>query len=360
VTAGPAAAGHRRLRVGGCLSLTGRYARFGRQAARGLDVWRSLDRGSDLIVADDRSDPRTLAHALPRVAAQCDVLLGPYSTRLTREAGRLAARAGWLLWNHGGSGDDVEAAYPGHMVSVLAPASRYAEPFVRHLSAAPDGVPLWIAHGRGSFGRQVATGAEASARRAGLETASLGPGDRLPTAPPARWDLFSAGSFDEDVALIRRARAARVPPRLVCAVAAGVREFGAAAGDAMGTFGVGQWFPGAERAPGLEAETDPGLGPAEADFLAAYFALTGTAPDYPAVQAAAAAVLAVHCARRAGGNSRDLLWDAALALDTQTLFGDFRIRAADGVQVGHQTVLVRWTAEGPVLVRAGEAGEASA
>jgi len=70
--------------------------RFGRQAARGLDVWRSLDGAADPIVEDDRSDPRTLEHALPRIAARCDVLLGPSSTRLTREAGRLAPGAGWL------------------------------------------------------------------------------------------------------------------------------------------------------------------------------------------------------------------------------------------------------------------------
>lgn len=342
VTMGKAAAGRGRLRVGACLSLSGRYARFGRQAAWGLEVWRSLDGAADLIVDDDRSDPRTLEHALPRVAARCDVLLGPYSTRLTREAGRMAAGAGWLLWNHGGSGDDVEAAHPGHMVSILAPASRYAEPFIRHLAGGRDGAPLWIASGAGSFGRQVAAGAGEAARRAGLETVRLGPGDALPSGRPEQWDLFSAGSFEEDVALVRRARAVSVPPRVVCAVAAGVREFRAAAGDVGGTFGVGQWFPGAAPAPALA----PVLGPAEADFLAAYSALTGAVPDYPAVQAAAAAVLAVHCARVSGGSTRDLLWDAALALDTRTMFGDFRIRPGDGVQAGHQTVLVRWTAEG--------------
>src|SRR5271166_3347969 len=82
------APGHRRLRVGACLSLSGRYARFGRQAARGLDAWRSLDGAADLIVADDRSDPRTLADALPGVAARCDVLLGPTTPRCRRPPAR--------------------------------------------------------------------------------------------------------------------------------------------------------------------------------------------------------------------------------------------------------------------------------
>ena len=31
------------LRVGACLSLSGRYARFGSQAARALQAWAALD-----------------------------------------------------------------------------------------------------------------------------------------------------------------------------------------------------------------------------------------------------------------------------------------------------------------------------
>ena len=58
-------------------------------------------------------------------------------------------------------------------------------------------------------------------------------------------------------------------------------------------------------------------------------------------------------------------WDVrasqtARGLDTQTLFGGFRNRPGGGVQVGHQTVLVRWTAEGLVPARAGYPGAAPA
>ena len=44
------------LRIGACLSLSGKFAQFGRQAARGLEVWRSLDGGADVLVEDDCSD----------------------------------------------------------------------------------------------------------------------------------------------------------------------------------------------------------------------------------------------------------------------------------------------------------------
>ncbi len=330
-----------RLRIGVCLSLSGRFARFGRQAAQGLEAWRSLDGAVDIRVEDDRSDLRTLEAVLPGLAARCDLLLGPYSTQLMRVAGRMAAESGWLVWNHGGSGDDVEIASPGHVVSVLTPASRYAEPFLQWLARQPGGPRhLCLVHGPGSFGRQVADGAEAMARRLGIRTRRVASCDQIP--PPgmsAVWDLFSAGVFEQDAETVGRALRLPCPPRLVCAVAAGIRDFRHAVADPDGVFGVAQWFPGAGNAVAL--------GPSEHVFLQSYADCAGTEPDYPAVQAAAAAMIAVCCARLAGGTSRDGLWAAVADLDTTTVFGGFRIDPDRGIQVRHQAVLVRWTAGEP-------------
>src|SRR5260221_12191765 len=109
-----------RVRIGACLSLSGKYARFGRQAAMGLETWQSLDRGAELLVEDDHSDRRALEAALPSVAARCDILLGPYSTQLMRAAGRIAAESGWLLWNHGGARERREGGHSGAAASRLA------------------------------------------------------------------------------------------------------------------------------------------------------------------------------------------------------------------------------------------------
>ncbi len=325
-----------RLRIGACLSLSGRFAQFGRQAAQGLETWCSLDGAAEILVEDDCSDRRTLEMVLPSVAARCDILLGPYSTQLMRVASRMAAESGWLVWNHGGSGDDVEGAQPGHVVSVLTPTSRYAEPFLLRLVGEPGTPPdLCIVHGPGSFGRQVADGAEAVARRVGIRTVRVAADDQVP--PPgisAEWDLFSAGVFEQDAELVSKVLRSPAAPRRVCAVAAGVREFGRVVDDPDGVFGIAQWFPGSGR--------DVALGPPEDEFLGAYAARAGSVPDYPAVQVAAGAVIATRCARLAGGTSRDALWAAAADLETSTLFGGFRIDPENGAQVKHQTVLVQW------------------
>jgi ABC-type branched-subunit amino acid transport system substrate-binding protein len=329
-------AGSGPLRVGACLSLSGRYARFGSQAVRALEAWATLDGDAELVLADDRSDPGTLQALLPAVAAGCDVLLGPYSTQLARVAGKMAAAAGWLVWNHGGSGDDVQAACPGHVVSLPAPASRYAERFIRDVVAGTS-LELWIRQGKGAFGRQVADGAQQIAEQAGACPRRLPNGDAWP-CPPGPWALVSAGTFEDDVQAVTHARRQRHPPRLIFSVAAGVHEFAGQVDDPEGIYGAGQWFPGRG---GRAAR-----GPPEDAFLAAYAAVTDQPADYPGVQAAAAAIIATHCTRQARSTARGPLWAQAAMLDTATLFGRFRIDPVTGAQVKHEAVLVRWTPGG--------------
>jgi hypothetical protein len=338
-----------RLRIGACLSLSGKFAQFGRQAAQGLETWRSLDGTAEILVEDDRSDRRMLETVLPGVAARCDILLGPYSTQLMRTAGRMAAESGWLVWNQGGSGDDVERANPGHVVSILTPTSRYAEPFLRWLAGEPgERRDLCIVNGPGSFGRQVTDGAETIAQQLGIPAVRTAADDQIP--PPGtsgEWDLFSAGVFEPDAELVSKALRSATPPRHVCTIAAGVREFGNVVDDPDGVFGIAQWFPGSRQ--------DVALGPAEDQFTGAYASRVGTVPDYPAVQAVAGAVIATHCARLAGSTNRGDLWAAAGELETSTLYGGFKIDHESGAQVLHQTVLLRCTAGklGPVSAPTG-------
>jgi branched-chain amino acid transport system substrate-binding protein len=324
------------LRLGACLSLTGRYGRFGRQAAHGLKVWQQLA-GDDveIEVEDDGSDPEAFAARFRRVASRCDVLLGPYSTQLMREAGEAMSEVDGLLWNQGGSGDDVQALCPGRIVSVLAPTARYAVPFVRTRAGEAERVPLWVVRGRGRFGRQVAAGAVGQARRDGLEAVERRTGDGpLSEYVPGVWDLFSAGRFEDDVAIVKEAQLASYPPRAICSIAAGVQDFASEIDDVDGIYGIAQWFPG--------RGVRPELGPDEDDFIRAYRELAQAQPDYPAVQAAAAAVLATRCVELAGSTDPEALWAVAAELDTTTLLGDFQIDASTGAQTKHTTVLVQW------------------
>jgi hypothetical protein len=323
----------RSLRVGAVLSLTGRFARFGSQAARGLHTWSALTDHVEVVVEDDGGDQDRVRSGLGTLAQSCDLLLGPYSTRLMRAAGEFALEADRVIWNHGGAGDDVQTSAPGHVLSVLTPTSRYAEPFVRHLAGEPERAPLWLMAGRGSFARQVIDGAEAAALDLGVPVVRGALDDPRPAG--CSWDLFTAGSFEEDTSLVSRALVRRPRPRRVGTVAAGVHEFGGAVPDADGVFGVAQWAPG--------PQPSARVGPSEAEFLSAYAGTDMSVPDYPAVQAAATAALAVHCAEVAGSGAPEQIWAAATQLRTSTLFGEFAVDPVTGAQQGHQMALVRWT-----------------
>jgi hypothetical protein len=152
---------------------------------------------------------------------------------------------------------------------------------------------------------------------------------------PAKWDLFSVGTFEDDVATVNSAASAPRRPRVICSVAAGVQDFVTEVEDSHGIYGIAQWFPG--------REVRPRVGPEEDDFLTAYARIANGSPDYPAVQAAAAAALALHCALVAGSTEPGELWAAATGLQTTTLYGEFRIDGKSGAQLGHAPVLVRWS-----------------
>ena len=254
----------------------------------------------------------------------------------------MADAEGWLLWNHGGSGDDVENSHAGHVVSLLTPASRYAEQFIPRVLNQQD-IELWIVHGKGSFGRQVAAGAYQAARRASIHTRRFELGDAWESDTPAEsWALFSAGTFEQDVETVRRARAHPNPPSTICAVAAGVQEFAREIAHPEGIYGVGQWFPGV-------VANSPEIGPSETTFLTAHTSHTAARIDYPGVQAVAGAALAAHCVRRTGTTAPGPLWAEAAALDTDTLFGGFKIDPVTGAQIKHRAVLVRWAPGGLAL-----------
>lgn len=327
-----------RLSAGACLSLTGRFEQFGVQAERGLRMWAD-ECGADLVIVDDESEPAVLEARLPEIAANAELLFGPYSTVLMRAAIPVARQVGRLLFNHGGSGGNLD--HPGRVVNVLTPASRYADPFVSHL-ATTSGGPLFTAAGHGAFGRHVIDGGRSAAQAAGLHVESFDPD--LP--PTGQWDLLSAGVYEDDVAAVRSALALSNPPRFVCSVAAGVASFADDVDDPDGVFGIGQWTPAAAM------EVDAGMdGPA---FLTAWRDRFGGVPDYPGVQAYAAGVIAATVARAAGSTDTDALWRAAAELDVRTVFGQFRLDPATGKQVGHESVLTQWCDGRQVTLLPGE------
>jgi branched-chain amino acid transport system substrate-binding protein len=336
--------------IGAALSLSGGNVRQARMAAAGLvqaveDVRRAGGVTVDgqgllprLALLDDGGTGKGLHRALDLLAG-ADLLIGPYGSGLAGEAGRWAAERGRVVWNHGGSADEVEML--PRLVSVASPTSRYLADVIGVVSSGVPGGRVLIGAGAGSFGRAAADGAIEAATELRMASVDVVAPHEVPESVDADV-LLLAGSFDEDVAVVRRLR---VRPRVVAAVAGGLREFAEAVGArrADGVVAPSQWEEGAAR-------LRPDVGPRSVDvlrnlrFRLAPDLAPGTAGahvEYPAAQAYAAVLIAQRCVADTGGFDDEALLAAAHTLRCTTFFGRFGL-APDGRQADHSLVVVQW------------------
>jgi ABC-type branched-subunit amino acid transport system substrate-binding protein len=303
------------------LSLTGRYERQGAEAAEGVRLWAEAA-GARLTLVDDRGSREAALQAYGAWLDSTDLLIGPYASGLVRAIAPLVREAGRVLWNHGGSADDL--AQPG-IASLPAPASSYFDGVVDE-AAERKVRRLIVIQGPGPFARAVAQGATARASEHGIDCHAV-EASAVEDEDVAKTVLLVAGPFEHDTAVVRGLRHRGQTPALLAAVAAGIPAFGQELGEAAeGVLAPVQWWPSADT---------PKIGPSGTDFLTQYQHRTGREPSYPAAQAAGAGYVA-HAAHRLGLAAKDVpQWT------TSTLFGDFALDAA-WRQVGHRVMTIRW------------------
>jgi ABC-type branched-subunit amino acid transport system substrate-binding protein len=303
------------------LSLTGQYERQGTEAAEGVRLWAD-EAGIRLTLIDDHSSKARAVDTYAGWIDGVDLLLGPYASGLVRAVAPLVRDARRILWNHGGSADDL--AQRG-IASLPAPASTYFEGIVDE-AIERKVRRLIMVQGQGPFARTVANGAKTRGSERGIDSqmidAATVENEDLDDAA-----LLVAGPFEHDVAVVRSLRDRGQSPALIGAVAAGIPAFGQELGEAAeGVLAPVQWWP--------DSQT-PKIGPSGTDFVIHYQHRTGRHPSYPAAQAAAAGYLAQAAHRL------DLGVDDLPRWTTSTLFGDFTLDR-DWHQVGHHVTTVRW------------------
>jgi ABC-type branched-subunit amino acid transport system substrate-binding protein len=295
-------------------------------AAAGLTGWARL-RKADLELVDSHSDDDETARQSVGLAERCDVFFGPYGSGATRAAARALASQGTVIWNHGGA---AVRPSPGRMIDVLAPAERYWSGLPQMITAGPVAV---LAAPTG-FGRAVASGAVTALRGAGIgpiitqeftaETAEKVASRAIADGARA---VIGCGRLEDDIAL---GRALAGWGGQVGLVACGIAEALVAIGPAVeGWIGPTQWFPGSRTPPPIPVPADA---------------------DYPWAQAVAAGLLVDHAIEIAGSTDPDALWHAALAMQTTTFFGPYRVDAT-GAQTAAAARLVRWEPSAAGLVR---------
>ena len=193
----------------------------------------------------DRRRRRWLRSAALRAYAawldqDVDLLVGPYASGLVRAVAPLVCDAGRLLYNHGGSADDL--ARPG-LVSLPAPASTYFDGAVQEAMARQVD-RLLVVCGPGRFARAVAAGAvaRASEREIEAQTVMVGLADRRRRRRRrrvGRWSFRGGRGGGSPCPWVAASSGA-----VWAAVAAGLPAFGEQLGPAAeDVLGPVQWWP---------------------------------------------------------------------------------------------------------------------
>jgi branched-chain amino acid transport system substrate-binding protein len=354
--------------VGLSISLTGRFSAQGRQALDGLRLWQSYVNGRDgiaigqdgprrvrVVFYDDQSRVSLALENALRLLRQdhVDALFGPYSSGLTMTVAEVAHEHGRVLWNHGGSSDEICNRGWQHLVGIPTPASEYLRDLPRCLERhAPALRNICIVHsGRGTFASHVARGVvQAATSEYSAQLISYSALDvdvllrRLHASQPEI--LVLAGSFEQEIQIMRARRRWPASIRAVASVAAGVQPFHDELGRAAeGAIGPSQWE--------AHASFPAGIGPDAFWFLRNFRKQFGREPEYIAAGSFAVGLIFGECVRRARSLQDNNLLAAVAELDCYTLYGRFRLDSTSRRQVGHRILLVQWDKDHKVLLPAG-------
>ncbi|MCI0454307.1 MAG: amino acid ABC transporter substrate-binding protein [Candidatus Dadabacteria bacterium] len=364
------------IRFGVSISLSGRYSAQGKESFEGLTLWiKDVNQSGgilikksgkklpvNLIYYDDGSSVETCKILVDRliVKDKVDVLIGPYSSGLTLGAAPIAEKYKKILWNHGGSSDEIFEKGFTYIVSTITPASRYLTGVIDMLKSI-DGRAKKIAifHAQDSgFSASVADGAKRHGEERGFQVIEFryksGENNFSPLLQKVKEEnpdvIFCAGRADDDINLAGQMIEHWVSAKAIALVAAAIKDFKGILGKkSEGFLGPSQW----ER----EIKITPDFGPTPEEFFKRFIETYSKEPDYPAAQGYNIGVIIQRFIEQAGTLNDKNLREAVNKISLKTFYGDFKIDTATGKQVGHKMVIVQWQSGNKVIVYPDEVAE---
>ena len=350
---------HNDVKVGLSVSISGKYRQQGQQALNGLLLWQShtnaqggipvgsVTRPVRVVWYDDESRSGRARENVLRLLRQdrVDILLGPYSSNLTITAAEVVEEQKKLLWNYGGTSDEIFSRGCKYLVGISTPASDYFRDLPGWLARQhPELRRICVLYsGKGTFGGQISRGIIESAQEASysvhsvpLNDPSSNPDLALSTLRELNPEvLVLAGNFQDDLAILQTRSRWPNTVRVIAAVSAGMAAFGSQLGqNSEDVIGASQWEPDLSVSPTVGPSSDWIVNTSQKEF--------GTIPDYVGAGAYASVLIAAECVRHVGSIDDDALRSAASQLNCNTFYGRFQIDQPTGKQLGHRVLLVRW------------------
>jgi branched-chain amino acid transport system substrate-binding protein len=348
------------IRIGASLSLTGTYAKLGKNQHEGYQLCQKdmnakggvLGRKLDFVVYDDQSTPATAVRLYEKLITddKVDAVMGPYSSPVTEAAVGVTEKYKKVMVAPLAATTSIFKRPPdkkrNYVFMVISPAEVYLEGLI-DMAARRGLKTVAVVNEDTLFSKAAAAGAEEIAKKKGLqvifkEAYPKGNTDfsalltKLRAANP---DVIAAATyFDDAVALTRQMRELNVNPKMVGVTVGGdLPEFyETLKQNAEYIYGATQW-----------EHTLPY--PGNQEWFDAYKKEFGHEPSYHSAAGYAGCVIYLEAVKRAGTLDADKVRAELIKLEMRTIFGDFNVDE-DGFQIAHKMVTFQWQNEKKVLV----------
>ena len=348
------------IRIGASLSLTGTYAKLGKNQHEGYQLCERelnakgglLGRKVQFVVYDDQSMPATAVRLYEKLITEdkVDGVMGPYSSPVTEAAVNVTEKYKKVMVAPLAATTSIfkrPAGQKRHYVfMVISPAEVYLEGLID--TGAKRGLKtVAIVNEDTLFSKAAAAGAEEVAKKKGLqlvfkEAYPKGNTDfsaLLTKVKAANPDIIAAATyFDDAVALTRQMKELAVNPKMFGVTVGGdLPEFyDTLKQNAEYIYGATQWehvlpYPGNQ------------------EFFESYKKEFNHEPSYHSAAGYAGCLIYAEGVKRANSLDADRVREQLLKLEMQTAFGDYKVDQ-DGFQVAHKMVTFQWQKEKKVIV----------
>jgi branched-chain amino acid transport system substrate-binding protein len=346
------------IKIGASLSLTGTYAKLGKNQHEGYQLCQKdlnarggiLGRKVEFAVYDDQSMPATAVRLYEKLITEdkVDGVMGPYSSPVTEAVANVTEKYKKVMVSPLAATTSIFKKTPRrqYIFMVISPAEVYLEGLVD--MAAKRGLKtVAVVNEDTLFSKAAASGAAELAKKKGLqvvyqEAYPKGNTDfsaLLTKVKATNPDVIAAATyFDDAVALTRQMRELSVNPKMYGVTVGGdLPEFyDTLKQNAEYIYGATQW-----------ESTLPY--PGNQEFFDAYKKEFGHEPSYHSAAGYAGCLIYAEAVKRAGSLDADKVREQLLKLETKTLFGDYKVDA-DGFQIAHKMVTFQWQGEKKVTV----------
>src|SRR6059036_320057 len=344
------------IRIGASLSLTGTYAKLGRNQHEGYKLCVKdlnakgglLGRKVELVVYDDQSTPATAVRLYEKLITEdrVDGVMGPYSSPVTEASVNVTEKYKKVMVAPLAATTSIFKKGRKYIFMVISPAEGYLEGLVD--MAAKRGLKtVAVVNEDTLFSKAAASGAVELAKKKGMQVVFIeaypkGNTDfsalltKLKAANP---DVLAAATyFDDAVALTRQMKELNVNPKMFGVTIGGdLPEFyDTLKSTAEYVYGATQWEPVLDY-------------PGNREFVESYKAEFKREPSYFAAAGYAGCLVYTEGVKRAGSLDADKVREQILKLELRTPFGDFKVDA-DGVQIAHKMVTFQWQKEKKAIV----------